>query len=169
MAKTIKLKNNTYWDSKSIMHDKKVLNEILPLACAQFGLNDNVSISKTVSYGGTQIPFSRQIYNYENIFTLNNGKVYCSQHAIIRVDYVLNIPDAERSYYVLLGRNGAYQYVGGCSPLNGLAGSTLAGSFQFEINANEYITLQLGSPGTYSNKIIYSDSKIAVSVVRYLD
>lgn len=29
MAKSIKLKNDFYWDSKSIMHNKKLLSELL--------------------------------------------------------------------------------------------------------------------------------------------
>lgn len=144
------------------------LENLIP-ACAQWGLNSNISISKSENYGGTQVNFDRYIYNYGNVFSINNGRIYCSRHAIIQVDYVLNVPEAERSYYVLLGKNGFYQYVGGTGPNNGLSGSTLSGSFQFEINANEYITLMLGSPSTYSNKTIYNDSKIAVSVVRYLD
>ena len=143
--------------------------EDLITACAQYGLNSNISISKSGSFSGTQVNFVAQIYNYGNTFLLKDGKVYCSRHAIIQVDYALYVQNAEESYYILLGRNGTYRYVGGCSPANGIAGSTLSGSFQFEINANEYITLMLGSPGSYSNKTIYSDSKIAVSVVRYLD
>lgn len=144
------------------------LENLIP-ACAQYGLNSNISISKSGTYGGTQVTFDRYIYNYGNVFSINNGIIYCSRDAIIQVDYVLNVPGAETSYYVLLGRNGSYQYVGGTGPNNGLSGSTLSGSFQLEINANEYITLMLGSPGTYSNKTIYKDSKIAVFVIRYLD
>ena len=148
--------------------DRRYKLENLIPACASFSAGQ-ISISKATTFGGTQIPFSDTTYNYGNVFSLNGGKLYCSRNAIIQVDYVLPVDNAERSYYVLLGRNGAYQYVGGCSPLNGLAGSTLAGSFQFEINANEYITLQLGSPSAYSNKTIYSGSRLSVSVVRYLD
>ena len=143
------------------------LEDLIP-ACASF-YAEQISISKNTAFGGTQIPFSDTTYNYGNVFSLNGEKVYCSRNAIIQVDYVLPVDNAERSYYVLLGRNGSYVYVGGCSPANGIAGSTLAGSFQFEINANEYITLQLGSPSAYSNKTIYSGSRLSVSVVRYLD
>lgn len=143
------------------------LEDLIP-ACASFSAGQ-ISISKTTTYGGTQIPLSDTTYNYGNVFSLNDGKVYCSRNAIIQVDYVLPVDNAERSYYVLLGRNGSYVYVGGCSPANGIAGSTLAGSFQFQINAGEYITLKLGASGTYSNKTVYSGSRLSVSIVRYLD
>ena len=93
----------------------------------------------------------------------------CSRKAIIQVDYILLIDEAAENYYVLLGRNGLYVYTGGCSPKNGIAGSTLAGSFQFQINAGEYITLKLGASGTYSNKTVYSGSRLSVFIVRYLD
>lgn len=137
-------------------------------ACASFSTGE-ISISKTVTYGGTQVPFANITYNYGNVFSLNGGKVYCSRKAIIQVDYILLIDEAAENYYVLLGRNGLYVYTGGCSPKNGIAGSTLAGSFQFQINAGEYITLKLGASGTYSNKTVYSGSRLSVFIVRYLD
>ena len=56
----------------------------------------------------------------------------------------------------------------GCSMNNTQASATIFG-FQFQINAGEYITLMLGSPSAYSNKIIYSGSRLSVSVIRYLD
>ena len=137
-------------------------------ACASVSTGE-ISISKTVTYGGTQVPFANITYNYGNVFSLNGGKVYCSRKAIIQVDYILLIDEAAENYYVLLGRNGLYVYTGGCSPKNGIAGSTLAGSFQFQINAGEYITLKLGASGTYSNKTVYSGSRLSVFIVRYLD
>ena len=142
------------------------LENLMP-ACASYSISSNISLSKSGTFGGTQVPFDTQSYSYGNIFSLTTGKIYCSRNAIIQVDYTLS--NATQSHYVLLGRNGSYVYIGGCSPANGIAGSTLAGSFQFEINANEYITLQLGSPGTYSNKTIFSGSRLSVSVVRYLN
>lgn len=138
-------------------------------ACANYKISKNINLSKNVAFSGIQIPFDTLIYNYGSTFYLNDNKIYSSRHAIIQVDYVLNVNNAERSYYTLLGQNGTYQYVGGCSPDNGLTGSTLAGSFQFEINADEYITLMLGSSSIFENKTIYGGSAISVSIVRYLD
>ena len=143
------------------------LENLMP-ACASYHTGE-ISISKTIAYSGTQVPFSQETYNYGNIFSLNDGKIYSSRKAIIQVDYALLVDNAAQSYYTLLGRNGSYVCIGGCSPANGIAGSTLAGSFQFQINAGEYITLMLGSPGTYTNKTIFNNSRLSVSIVRYLD
>lgn len=138
-------------------------------ACASFSVSNNINISKNVTYGGTQIPFNTLIYSYGDMFYLSNNKIYSSRHAIIQVDYIVNSPEVEKEFYMLLGANGNYLYVGGSSNNNGLIGCTMSGSFQFEIQTDEYITLMLGSPQTYSNKTIYAGSRLTVSVVRYLD
>ena len=143
--------------------------EDLITACASYSIASHITLSKSGSYGGTQVPFDTQSYSYGNVFSLNDGKIYCSRKAIIQVDYTLFVENATQLHYVLLGRNGSYVYTGGCGPENGLAGSTLSGSFKFQINAEEYITLQLGSMGSYSNKKVYAESRLSVSVVRYLD
>ena len=44
-------------------------------ACASFSTGE-ISISKTVTYGGTQVPFANITYNYGNVFSLNGGKVF---------------------------------------------------------------------------------------------
>lgn len=138
-------------------------------ACASFNISNNINISKNITYGGTQIPFDTLVYGYGDTFYLSNNKIYSYRHAVIQVDYVVNSPGVEKDFYILLGTNGSYLYVGGSSNNNGLIGCTMSGSFQFEINADEYITLMLGSPEIYSNKTIYAGSKLSVSVVIYLD
>lgn len=51
MAKSIKLKNNMYWDSKGITHNKKLLSDILyPVGSIYMSVN---STSPATIFGGT--------------------------------------------------------------------------------------------------------------------
>ncbi len=51
MSKSIKLKNNIYWDSKSIVHNKKKLSDIIyPVGSIYLSVN---SINPSTIFGGT--------------------------------------------------------------------------------------------------------------------
>ena len=51
MTKTIKLKDNTYWDTKGIMHNKKLLNDILyPVGSIYMSVNNT---NPSTLFGGT--------------------------------------------------------------------------------------------------------------------
>lgn len=141
------------------------------IECASFKISSTIKLTKSGTYSGIQVPFDATDYNYGNIFSLNSsdGKIYCSKHAIIKVSVSLSVADAASNIYVLLGRNGSYIYTLGPAPSNGLAGSSLSGSYEFEINANEYITLQLGSPSAFTDKTVYNGSRLTASVVRILE
>lgn len=79
MNKSIKIKNNIFWNSDAISHNRKILKDYLnakgkTLRC---GLNDNQSILKNRI---TQINFDRSLNNnfgnnYENYFRLLGGKI----------------------------------------------------------------------------------------------
>ena len=51
MSKSIKLKNNIFWDSSSIIHNKKKLSEILSstILYSSVGTNENVVCSENIS------------------------------------------------------------------------------------------------------------------------
>lgn len=52
MSKSLKLKNNTFWDSSSIIHNGKKLSEILSstiLYDSSVGTNENVVCSENIS------------------------------------------------------------------------------------------------------------------------
>lgn len=152
-----------------VLNDKIIEYINKSSACAHFSINENIKISKDTAYGGTQVPFDRTRYSYGDVFTLNeDGKIYCNTNAVIQVNYCLLVLEADVDHYTLLGANGRYVYTGGPGPVNGIAGSSLVGSFQFEIKENEYITLMLGAPGTFTDKTIMSGSRLSVSIVRLL-
>lgn len=52
MSKSLKLKNNTFWDSSSIIHNRKQLSEILNstvLYNSETGTNENIVCSENIS------------------------------------------------------------------------------------------------------------------------
>lgn len=65
MAKSIKLKNNKYWDSSGISHNRKRLSEILNSTVLyenSSGTNENISCSENISN-----------FKYLNITTLSGN------------------------------------------------------------------------------------------------
>lgn len=51
MSKSLKLKNNTFWDSSNIIHNRKKLSEILSstILYSSVGTNENVVCSENIS------------------------------------------------------------------------------------------------------------------------
>lgn len=75
MAKAIKLKNNTYWDTTSITYKNKKLSEYMSLigSCACFSKTDNQNFTP---YVGTQILFNNTDYVDNECFELlNDGTI----------------------------------------------------------------------------------------------
>lgn len=71
-------------------------------------------------------------------------------------------------YYILVGKNGGYDYVGGPSPANGINGSSFIGTELLKVDSGDYITLMLGAPNAFSNATIYGDSKVDVEIIQLL-
>lgn len=73
MAKSIKLKNNTYWDSSGIVHEKKTLKSIIDnlknyIYC---GISDEI-VTRT-NYD--TVTNWREYNNIGNSFTISNGQI----------------------------------------------------------------------------------------------
>ena len=95
MSKSIKLKNNKYWDSDSISHNRKILKDYLnakskTLRC---GVNNNQDILKNTI---TQINFDRALNNnfendYESYFRLIDGKIEVMNNNITCVLVVASV------------------------------------------------------------------------------
>lgn len=90
MAKSIKLKNNMYWDSTSITHNKKKLSNYMNLigSCACFSKTNNQTIPKQVQI---QILFNQTDYVDNECFELLSDGTIKVLKDISRVQVNLNI------------------------------------------------------------------------------
>ncbi len=94
MAKSIKLKNNMYWDSTSITHNKKKLSNYMNLigSCASFSKTNNQTLPKQVQ---NQILFNQTDYVDNECFELLSDGTIKVLKDISRVQVNLNIRLAE--------------------------------------------------------------------------
>lgn len=90
MAKSIKLKNNMYWDSTSITHSKKKLSDYMNLigSCASFSKTNNQTLPKQVQ---NQILFNQTDYVDNECFELLSDGTIKVLKDISRVQVNLNI------------------------------------------------------------------------------
>lgn len=84
---SIKLKNYKYWDSSSIMHNRKLLSDILNYNKRLLAMNKS-SGSKTY-ISGNYIPFNDEIYNNSNgkIVFENNGLITINHTGYIKISF----------------------------------------------------------------------------------
>lgn len=82
MAKSIKLKNNTYWDTSCISHNKKLLYERLEHSgtIATLGLSGNWKPSQIGI--ATIIPFDQMGFTRTGVFSYSNGEITVLSDAI---------------------------------------------------------------------------------------
>lgn len=149
---------------KAYYNDKKLQYEP---DCASFSLGSNITISKSVTYEGTQIPLYTTKFNIGDTFSLSRNKLYCNKNAVIRISYAFYIA-LMSDYYILVGKNDKYDYVGGPAPANGLVGCSFIGTELLKVDSGDYITLKLGAPNAYSGITIYGDSKVDVEIIQLL-
>ncbi len=169
MSKSIKLMNDVYWDSSSIVQGKMFLPEYFDKtsACCSFDTSKYTTLNKTTAYGGVQIPLDRLLYNYGNVFELRDGKIYCNKSAIVLISVFVATTLGD-GYLLFGGNDGGYSaYVGASSDTN-LAGYTYVGSAIYKFNKGSYASLLLGRADTYSNVTIFDTTKISIMVIRYI-
>lgn len=169
MSKSIKLMDDVYLDSSSIVQGKMFLPEYFDKtsACCSFDTSKHTTLNKTTAYGGVQIPLDRLLYNYGNVFELRDGKIYCNKSAIVLISVFVAATLGD-GYLLFGGNNGGYSaYVGASSDTN-LAGYTYVGSAIYKFDKGSYASLLLGRADTYSNVTIFDTTKISIMVIRYI-
>lgn len=107
MAKSIKLKDNTYLDTKSIVHNKTVLDKILDLrgSTAVFYKNDNQSLTK---YTTNILKFNQTFYVDNDCFRLNEDGTIKVLKDISRVLVTTNCRIAGSGIIYINGNNGGF-------------------------------------------------------------
>lgn len=169
MNKSLILKDNQYWDSSSIVYNKMKLSDYMNKisACGIFKVSKTITLNKSVTYGGTEIPFDIEVCNYGNVFELKDNKVYSKVNAIVQMDFSVSTYLSDG--YILYGRpNGGYREVAGASNTTSLVGHIYNGSCLIEVSKGDYIALSLGRSSTYSNISVHNTTSLSVSVKRLL-
>lgn len=107
MAKSIKLKDNTYWNTKSIVHNKTTLDTILDLrgSTAVFYKNDNQTLSKQTA---SILKFNRTSYVDNGCFSLNNDGTIKVLKDISRVLVTTNCRINGLGIIYINGSNGGF-------------------------------------------------------------
>lgn len=127
----------------------------------------NINISKSGTYGFTEIPFSyTSPISKGNSFYLSGNKLYARNHCVVRAS--ANLTHDQANGYAVFGVNGVYGQVIGSSDTH-LVGYSCTMSDIFEMKPGDYITLGLGSPAAYTNATIYSYTSVLIDVLEYLD
>lgn len=169
MSKSLILKDNQYWDSSAIVHNKIKLSEYIDkiTACGFFKINNTLVLNKDSTYGGVQIPLDTEVFNFGNIFELKNNKVYCKVNAIVQINF--NVDTYLDNGYVLFGGlNGRYISAVGATKGNSLSGVNYVGSSLIEVKGGDYLTLALGKNTTYSNISVLNTTFLSASIKRLL-